>query len=393
MTNHWQTKKLGEVTDLLVRGISPRYIDGGGTLVLNQKCIRNHEISYAEARRHDHISKKHSADKLIQVGDVLVNSTGVGTLGRVAQVRSIETPAVVDSHITIVRPKKNLFSNLFFGWAMMYVEDLIKGLGAGASGQTELARSVLKEIQISYPVSIPEQKVIAKKLEEVFEKVTNANENAEKNLQNSKDLFESYLQSVFAKPIKSWSKKRLGDISTIIMGQSPKGKTYNTQGIGMPLINGPVEFSPGQLSETHITKYTTEPTKICKKGDLILCVRGSTTGKANIAGQDSCLGRGVASITAKNYIIDQDLLNIYIASLRNTIYKLGIGATFPNVSSDILSAIEIAFPPLNEQKAIVKRLNALSAETKRLEKIYEQKLADLEELKKSVLEQAFTVML
>src|SRR3954471_24064442 len=93
-----------------------------------------------------------------------------------------------------------------------------------------------------------------------------------------------------------WATKRLGELCEIIMGQSPPGETYNTDGEGVPLINGPVEFTPGPFGETVVNQYTTAPSKICEVGDLLLCVRGSTTGRTNIAGFRACLGRGVAAI-------------------------------------------------------------------------------------------------
>ena len=111
----WEVKKLGEVCELINRGISPKYIEGNGFIVLNQKCIRDHKISLEQSRFHDSASKKVSSEKIIKKGDVLINSTGTGTLGRVAQVRDELSNVIVDSHITIVRPLQNLFFNDFFG--------------------------------------------------------------------------------------------------------------------------------------------------------------------------------------------------------------------------------------------------------------------------------------
>ena len=195
------------------------------------------------------------------------------------------------------------------------------------------------------------------------------------------------LQSVFTRQQNGWEMKRLGDVCEIIMGQSPDGDTYNTTGEGVPLINGPVEFSPGSFGKTIKSKFTTEPTKFCKKNDLILCVRGSTTGKMNIAGFDACVGRGVAAIRAKEY---QPWINHFISSKRNDIHSLGTGATFPNISGAVLSDLQLAFPPPAEQRRIADKLDSLNEETQRLESLYQQKLAALEALKKSLLHQAFS---
>ncbi len=149
---------------------------------------------------------------------------------------------------------------------------------------------------------------------------------------------------------KGWQTKNLGEVCEIIMGQSPDGESYNTTGEGVPLINGPVEFSAESFGKTVRTKFTTQPTKFCKEGDLILCVRGSTTGRMNIAGFDACVGRGVAAIRAKQY---QPWINHFISSKRDEIHGKGTGATFPNVSGESLANFELVVPPLAEQQRIV----------------------------------------
>jgi type I restriction enzyme S subunit len=147
-----------------------------------------------------------------------------------------------------------------------------------------------------------------------------------------------------------WQAKRLDEVCEIIMGQSPDGDSYNVTGEGVPLINGPVEFSQGAFGKTTRSKFTTEPTKLCRENDLILCVRGSTTGRMNIAGFDACVGRGVAAIRAKEY---QPWINHFISSKRDEIHRLGTGATFPNVSGTMLNDLQLPFPPLPEQRRIV----------------------------------------
>jgi len=142
----------------------------------------------------------------------------------------------------------------------------------------------------------------------------------------------------------------LEDVCEIIMGQSPPGETYNTDGNGVPLINGPVEFGPEPLSKTIINQYTTAPSKMCQTGDLILCVRGSTTGRMNIAGYAGCIGRGVAAIRSAS---SQGWINLMINSLRERIYDLGSGSTFPSITAKDLASLKIPLPPLEVQQEIV----------------------------------------
>ena len=199
MKQGWEIKKLGEVCEFINRGISPKYNELGGLIVLNQKCIRNHVVNYSLARIHNESEKSVSNERLIKIGDVLVNSTGTGTLGRVAQVVN-ESRATVDSHITIVRPRNDIFYLPFFGKAMIFIEDEIAKGGEGCGGQTELSRTKLKdEYHIRYPKSLPEQQRIVSILDQTFAKIAKAKANAEQNLKNAKELFESYLQKVFQK--------------------------------------------------------------------------------------------------------------------------------------------------------------------------------------------------
>jgi type I restriction enzyme, S subunit len=182
---------------------------------------------------------------------------------------------------------------------------------------------------------------------------------------------------------ESWNVVELGEIAEIIMGQSPPGESYNTEGIGVPLINGPVEFGSGSLALTLETKFTTNPTKLCQKDDLILCVRGSTTGRTNIAKDKACIGRGVAAVRARG---NQDFLNQFIVSIRERIYKMGTGTTFPNISGNQIKEILLPCPPIPEQIEIAHILTTID---KRLE-LSQEKQVDLEELFRILLHKLMT---
>jgi len=186
---------------------------------------------------------------------------------------------------------------------------------------------------------------------------------------------------------KGWPTQRLGDVCKIIMGQSPDGESYNTTGEGVPLINGPVEFSAESFGKTIRTKFTTQPTKFCKEGDLILCVRGSTTGRMNIAGFDACVGRGVAAIRAKQY---QPWINYFISLKRDEIHGKGTGATFPNVSGESLANFELVVPPLTEQQRIVGILDEAFDGIARAKANAEKNLQNARALFESHLQSVFT---
>lgn len=141
--------RLESISELVVRGGAPRYVEEGtGVLVLNQKCIRDEVVALAPARWTD--STKVRSDRLLRFEDVLVNSTGQGTLGRVARWNSA-VEATVDSHITIVRPNPLTTDATVFGHAMLAAQAEIEALGEGSTGQTELNRHELGRLRIRVP--------------------------------------------------------------------------------------------------------------------------------------------------------------------------------------------------------------------------------------------------
>lgn len=137
---------------------------------------------------------------------------------------------------------------------------------------------------------------------------------------------------------EGWKQIELSKLANIIMGQSPKGDTYNDDGIGIPLVNGPVEF--GEYHPVK-TKWTTYTTKISKKNDLIVCVRGSTTGRYVISDGAYCLGRGVCAIRAGDiqpFVIYQFKYHI------STLLGLATGSTFPSWSGPTLKRYRVLEP-------------------------------------------------
>ena len=147
----WGVRPLRDLTAYLARGIGPEYIESGGVCVLNQKCIRDRRIDFTKARRHDQ-SKKSTDGRLLSRLDVLVNSTGVGTLGRVAQLLCLPEPAIVDSHVTVLRAAQDV-DPWFLGIGLTGREVEIEALGEGSTGQTELSRVRLGELVCLVPPS------------------------------------------------------------------------------------------------------------------------------------------------------------------------------------------------------------------------------------------------
>jgi type I restriction enzyme S subunit len=152
---------------------------------------------------------------------------------------------------------------------------------------------------------------------------------------------------------QDWDVKKLGDIADVIMGQSPLGSSYNQKGEGIALINGPTEFTNRYPIKI---QWTNSPTKICQPGDILLCIRGSSTGRMNISNDEYCIGRGVAAIRAKlNYT--NSFLEFQVYNAVKLILKLSVGSTFPNIDSKSLKNLQLPLPPLAEQKAIAQSLS------------------------------------
>jgi restriction endonuclease S subunit len=191
--------KLSDASDLIRRGISPKYLEEGGIAVINQKCIRNHIIDYSKARRHNIKLKKVPEERFIKKGDVLINSTGHGTLGRVAQVnRDPAEKTTVDSHVTIIRPKQKLFDLGYFANALIKIEKQLEAAGEGASGQTELSRSKLEsEFDIPYMDSIDKQRKVSLMINSIFENVYILKNSTVKIIENLKSLKLSFLNKEF----------------------------------------------------------------------------------------------------------------------------------------------------------------------------------------------------
>jgi type I restriction enzyme, S subunit len=145
-----ETYQLKDVTSLVSRGITPSYVENDGVVVLNQKCIRNWSVLFSDSRltNKDKINSKH---KMLVDGDILICSTGTGTLGRVAQIDRVTIPITVDSHISIVRPESKKVCSSFLGYILKKSEKLIESLAEGSTGQTELPRTKLEELEIELP--------------------------------------------------------------------------------------------------------------------------------------------------------------------------------------------------------------------------------------------------
>ncbi|WP_112279741.1 restriction endonuclease subunit S [Prauserella muralis] len=136
------------IVKLVARGITPKYVESDGVVVLNQKCVRDQRINLTPSRMTQESSVR--TEKLLRRDDVLVNSTGAGTLGRIARWAQ-DIRATVDSHITIVRFDSDLVDPVCAGFGLLQIEKEVEGLAEGSTGQTELRRDLLAGLEIDVP--------------------------------------------------------------------------------------------------------------------------------------------------------------------------------------------------------------------------------------------------
>ncbi|MBS1741295.1 MAG: hypothetical protein BGO32_02325 [Bacteroidetes bacterium 37-13] len=261
-----------------------------------------------------------------------------------------------------------------------------------------LQKKDFKDIEIPIP-TLPEQKHIVSILEEAFDAIAKAKTNAEQNLKNAKELIESYLQGVFEKKGYGWEEKKLGDVVSKIM-TGPFGSMLHQSDYveeGIPVVN-PQNIVDGKiipLSKTMINQDTFS--RLAKYalilGDIVIARRGEM-GRCAVVRKENInwlCGTGSFVIRVNPKKADSNFLNIILSSnsVKQQLEKSSIGATMSNLNQTILSELPIRIPSVEEQQTIVRQLDALRTETQKLEAVYQKKLDDLEELKKSILQKAF----
>ena len=303
-------------------------------------------------------------DYVLQPGDVLFNNTNSKEL--VGKTCHVDEKIIggFSNHITRIRVDEEKCISGFLAHVLhaAWSNEMFLSRANKWIGQAGINTKSLSGFHIPLPPLEVQQEIVAEI--EGYQKV----------IDGARAVVENYRPHIHID--SDWPVEALGDFCEIFMGQSPSGTTYNKEGNGVPLINGPVEFGPEAFSKTLVNQFTTAPTKMCRKGDLILCVRGSTTGRMNIAGYSGCIGRGVAAIRSRT---SQQWVNYIVNSLRDQIFRLGTGSTFPNVTRDALAGIPVPVPPLHVWEEIVKKLEAeraLIAGNNELIERLEQKIQD-----------------
>jgi len=186
---------------------------------------------------------------------------------------------------------------------------------------------------------------------------------------------EGYKQTEIGVIPEEWEVVNLSDIANVNMGQSPKSATYNEEGIGLPLIQGNADCK-NRKTEPRI--FTSEPTKTCSVGNIIMTVR-APVGAVVKSYHNACIGRGVCAITAKE---DEAFLYQLLIDYEDKWEKLSQGSTFTAVNGTDVKSIKLPKPPLPEQQKIAAILTSVD---NKIEVIDEQ-IAKTEALKKGLMQ-------
>ncbi|MDO4453484.1 MAG: restriction endonuclease subunit S [Eubacteriales bacterium] len=176
----------------------------------------------------------------------------------------------------------------------------------------------------------------------------------------------------------TWTKKKIGEFCSITMGQSPDSNSYNSECVGVPLVQGNADITDGVTTPY---RYTSQPTKVCKKGSILLSVR-APVGTVCIADREVCLGRGVCAINSENNAFVRQLF-LYLEPSWKTIEQ---GGTFTAINRVDIENVEVLIPNnVNEQKRIGEYLGLIDLHISQEEKILQSFLS----IKLGLLQQLF----
>jgi type I restriction enzyme S subunit len=397
MKKGWEIKKLGEVFD--VRDgthDSPQYITEGFPLITS-KNLKNGIITYDKVKfisESDY--KKINKRSKVDIGDVLFAM--IGTIGNPVEI--VDEPNYAIKNVALFKVNKNQNS----GFLKYYLNTpfVIEKMNKEAKGTTQkfVGLGYLRNFPIPIP-PLPEQKRIVSILDRVFSAIEQSRNNAEQNLKNAKELFQSKLQAIFDNgKLKiengEWVEKKLKDVCEKITDGTHQTPKYFDNGFvflsSKNVTSGKIDWNNVRYidEKQHIEMHKRVSPKI---GDILLAKNG-TTGVAAMVDRDVIFDIYVslAHIRVKDEVIPEFMLyfiNSPIAKKQFNKRLKGIGV--PNLHLQEIREVVINFPKSkSEQKQIVQELDVLQAETKKLEEIYQKKIEDLDELKKSILQKAFS---
>lgn len=379
MKKGWQTKTLGDVC----------HVYQPETISQKQMVPGPYPVYGANGKIGNHNQFNHEARQLI-----------LGCRGSCGTVHFTAPRAWINGNAMVVQAKEGVIDADFLAYALRGGIDIADAITGTA--QPQITRASLMPIQISYPESLTEQQRIVGVLDEAMAGIATARAHAETNLQNARALFESHLHAVFTQRGPGWVENTLEEALKVQPqnGWSPPAANHSASGtpvLTLSSVTGFV-FRPDKL------KYTSAKTDLkarywIQNGDFLITRSNTPELVGHVA-----IASGIERPTIYPDLImrmnpdpTKALTEFLYYQLRTPVLReeitgraQGANPTMKKISNGAVRTLPISLPPLSEQRRIVTQLDALSAETQRLAALYERKLAALEELKKSLLHQAFT---
>jgi type I restriction enzyme S subunit len=294
--------------------------------------------------------------------------------------------ALVTSHFFLFDIDETKVLPAFIGWLLKgnFFAELLNAQAHGTTGYAAVRPKQFLALEIPLP-PLTEQRRIVVRIEALARRVAEGQSLRREASEEAKSFMQAALREVFGKSA-NWENHKLDEVAPINMGQSPSGDSYNADGEGFPLLNGPTEF--GQHHPTP-RQWTTSPTKFCKPGDILICVRGATTGKMNWADQKYCIGRGLAALTVDTDKCIPEYVFYFVQTQTQEILARTAGSTFPNLPGEKLKTLPIPVPPLEEQWRLVAYLDGLQAQMFQLRTHQEETQKELSAFMPSILDKAF----
>ena len=329
MTSEWHEVSLRELVGYMSKGIAPSYAEEASETtirVLNQKCNRNFRISYVDSRLHDTLKKKVPPERYVKPDDILINSTGAGTAGRIAQIEDVPSATTIDGHMILIRSNGKV-TQKFLGYALKAHQWEVLQLDEGSTGQTELNRDrLLDEIMINYPVSFDEQNAIVGTLESIDRKLV-VNEQLNDNLQQQAAALFSSLYD------RTNTEVRFTDLIQILGGGTPKTgeNTYWNGNIAF--------FTPKDVGTpyTLITEKTiTEEglshcnSRLYPVNTVFVTARG-TVGKVGMSGVPMAMNQSCYALVGKE--THQLLVYFYTLKVVDRLKHKASGAVFDAITT------------------------------------------------------------
>jgi len=328
----------------------------------------------------------------INYGDIVTACSG-GSWGKSA-IYELDEKLILNTSTLRLRFFNDLGSNqyLYYLTKTSFFKDSLDSHLTGQ--QPNYGYSHYSKIQIPLP-SLEEQQLIVTILDEAFTAIAKAKANAEQNLKNVKELFESYLQDVFENKGEGWEEKTLGEVLLKTESVDPTKKP-NEAFIYLDVSS--VNKETKEIESTSVLLGKDAPSrarKLIRTNDVIFATVRPTHSRVALITEEydeQVCSTGYFVLRAKEFLSNNFVYYFLLTYGFNTqMEKLQKGASYPAVNDSDVKGVFIPFPKsLGEQQSIVQKLEALSLETKKLEAIYQQKINDLEELKKSVLQKAFS---